>query len=205
MRKSKHVFRLFIGIIIIWIIIYLIYSCGFREENFFGTVLSEKEICSYIRQIKKETSLKLSDRNYEMKSTDYSNINLPEDSIEDRSSTSYYYEIYENGKGTLIELTYTVMYSILWFEIEVKGKEKDYPIEDYKLAVSFYKQFTFGKIDEDEIFKLVENKKFKIGEYRIDSLNYNDVFLYEVNEDNRQSNFMITGLVKPFNESPEDS
>lgn len=203
--KKKNVFRLLISIILIWVIVYGIYSCAFREKNFYGKVLSETEICSRIRHIKKEITPKLSDRNYERKSTDSSNIDLLKDSIGDRSITSYYYEIYENEKGTLIELTYEVNYSILWFQVEVKGKEGDYPIEDYKMAVSFYKQFTYGKIDEDNIYKLVENKKSKIGEYRIDSMNYNDVFLYEVNEDNRQSNFMITGLVKPLNESPEDS
>lgn len=149
--KKKNVFRLLISIILIWVIIYGIYSCAFREKNFYGKVLSVTEICSRIRHIKKEITPKLSDRNYERKSTDSSNINLLKDSIGDRSITSYYYEIYENEKGTLIGLTYEVNYSILWFKVEVKGKEGDYPIEDYKMAVSFYKQFTYGKIDEDNI------------------------------------------------------
>ena len=32
--------------------------------------------------------------------------------------------------------------------------------------------------------------------YRIDSVNYQDVFVFEVNENNEISTFLITGLVK---------
>lgn len=200
MLRNKGHFRLIAFIILILGIIPMISFCGSQEEQFFGEVLSVEEICSRIRYIKKETKEKLNEHNYERKSKDSNNINLLKNTIKDRSISSWYYEIYENEKGTLITLTYSVEYSILWFEVEVNGIEGDYPIEDYKMAISFYQEFTYAKIAEERIYKLLENKRFKTGDYRIDSINYQDVFVFEVNEDNNVSTFLITGLVKSFKE-----
>lgn len=68
------------------------------------------------------------------------------------------------------------------------------------MAISFYQEFTYAKIAEERIYKLLENKRFKTEDYRIDSINYPDVFVFEVNEDNNVSTFLITGLVKSFKE-----
>lgn len=200
MLNDKFYRGMLVGVFFILIIIPVASSCEFQEEKFFGEVLSVEEICRRIQYVKEETATRLSENDYVRKSKDSNNINLQQNSIKDRSRTSWYYEIYENGKGTQITLTYTVEYSALWFEVEVNGVEGDYPIEDYKMAISFYQEFTYGKIDEERVYKLLENKNSQAGKYRIDSMNYQDVFVYEVNENNTARVFLITGLVKSFDE-----
>lgn len=149
MLNDKFYRRMLVGVSFILIIIPVVSSCEFQEEKFLGEVLSVEEICRRIQYVKEETATRLSENDYVRKSKDSNNINLQQNSIKDRSRTSWYYEIYENGKGTQITLTYTVEYSALWFEVEVNGVEGDYPIEDYKMAISFYLEFTYGKIDEE--------------------------------------------------------
>lgn len=196
MLKNKYHFSLMAFMILILGLMPLIFSCGCQEEQFFGEVLSVEEICSRIKHMKNKTKIKLNENNYERKSEDSNNINLLKNTIMDRSISSWYYEIYENEKGNQITLTYSVEYSILWFEVEVNGIEGDYPIKDYKMAISFYQEFTYAEITEERIYKLLKNKISQPGDYRIDSVNYQDVFVFEVNENNEISTFLITGLVK---------
>lgn len=140
----------------------------------------------------------MKESNYVRKSKGSYNINLLKNSIEDKSSTSWYYEVYVNGKGTEVEITYTVEYGVLWFKVEVNGLEGDFPIEDYKMAISFYQEFTYANIAVDRIYKLLEKRDSQAGEYRLDSIYYQDVFVFEKNENNDVSAFLITGLVKSF-------
>lgn len=196
MPKNKFHSR---GLIVIFVLITsLISSCAFQKEKYVGKELPAEEICRRIRYVKKETTIKLKESNYVRKSKGSYNINLLKNSIEDKSSTSWYYEVYVNGKGTEVEITYTVEYGVLWFKVEVNGLEGDFPIEDYKMAISFYQEFTYANIAVDRIYKLLEKRDSQAGEYRLDSIYYQDVFVFEKNENNDVSAFLITGLVKSF-------
>lgn len=192
MRKNKLHLKILLGIIWILGIISVLSSCGKQTENQFGKVMSEEEICSHIRHMKKKINDKLSKDNYKKNSIDSSNINLSKNCIKDRTIFSWYEEEYVNEKGTLITITYSVENSALWLEIEVKGTKGDFPIEEYKMAVFFYKEFTNGNIEEHNIYKMLG--KTKIGEYRIDSDNYPDVFVFEVNA-NKSFGFFLAGIV----------
>ncbi len=192
MQKNKLHFRILLGIICVLGIISVLASCGGQTEYQFGKVMSEEEICNHISYMKGKINDKLSKKNYKNKSIDSSNINLSKKSIKDRTIFSWYAEEYINEKGTLITITYSVEYSILWLEIEMKGNMEDISAEEYKMAVSFYKDFTNGNIKEDNIYELLGNTK--IGEYRIDSDHYPDVFSYEVKA-NTSCCFFLAGIV----------
>ena len=191
MKKSKWKF---VGVILVLGVVFVIHSKRDRT-NQFGRVISVEEICNNIKYIKEEISSTLCKNNYVKRSVDSSNINLLKNSIEDRTVYSWYEEVYVNEKGTLITITYSVEYSILWFEIQVDESEGDDPIEEYKLAISFYKEYTNGNISENRIYKMLEKKKSKIGEYRIDSWDYPDVFVYKVDEKDPLCTFILAGIV----------
>ena len=182
--KIKWYARVWLSIILVLTIIPVLTSCEGQAEYQFGKVMSEEEICNHIEYIKGKINDKLSKNNYKKKGVDSSNINLSKKSIK---------EEYINEKGNLITITYSVEYSILWLEIEVKGNIEDSPTEAYKTAVLFYKDFTNGNIEENNIYKLLGNTK--IGEYRIDSDYYPDVFAYEIKADTSCS-FFLAGIVR---------
>lgn len=73
----------------------------------------------------------------------------------------------------------------------MEGIKEDVPTETYKMAVFFYKEFTNGNIEQYNIYKLLG--KTKVGEYRIDSDNYPDVFAYEV-KGNKSFCFFLAGI-----------
>ena len=186
--KIKWYARVWLSIILVLTIIPVLTSCEGQAEYQFGKVMSEEEICNHIEYIKGKINDKLSKNNYKKKGVDSSNINLSKKSIKDKTTFSWYEEEYINEKGNLITITYSVEYSILWLEIEVKGNIEDSPTEAYKTAVLFYKDFTNGNIEENNIYKLLGNTK--IGEYRIDSDYYPDVFAYEIKADTSCSFFL---------------
>lgn len=191
--KIKWYARVWLSIILVLTIIPVLTSCEGQAEYQFGKVMSEEEICNHIEYIKGKINDKLSKNNYKKKGVDSSNINLSKKSIKDKTTFSWYEEEYINEKGNLITITYSVEYSILWLEIEVKGNIEDSPTEAYKTAVLFYKDFTNGNIEENNIYKLLGNTK--IGEYRIDSDYYPDVFAYEIKADTSCS-FFLAGIVR---------
>lgn len=170
-------------------------SCGNREEDSFGKVMSVKEICSRIQNMQKEIEGELLKANYTKTDTDSNNIDLSNNGIKDRTKSSWYMDEYINEKGTVMEVTYNVEDSSLWLDIEVKGDEKSQPESEYDRSISFYKQFTNANITEDKINTLLEKNKEKSGEYRIDSDAYPDAFQYKITE-NKETSFFLAGIVK---------
>lgn len=136
-------------------------SCGNREEDSFGKVMSVKEICSRIQNMQKEIEGELLKANYTKTDTDSNNIDLSNNGIKDRTKSSWYMDEYINEKGTVMEVTYNVEDSSLWLDIEVKGDEKSQPESEYDRAISFYKQFTSANITEEKINSLLEKIKRK--------------------------------------------
>lgn len=195
MQKNKWIFRRIV--IISWVVglTLVLSSCGEPEEYQFGKVMSEEKICNHIRHMQERTNAELLKNGYKKKSTDSSNINLSQNHIKDRTGTSYYLEKYLNEKGMVITITYNVHCSVLWFEVEMDEKEKDYPEKEYQMLTSFYNEFTNGNISENRIYNVVENKRFRIGEYRLDSFSYPDVLEYRVKK-NESFYFFLTGIVK---------
>ena len=57
-----------------------------------------------------------------------------------------------------------------------------------------HKEFTHGNIDKKQIDMILDNKK-NIGEYRIDSDDYPDVFKYEVTKKG-QFIYYLAGIMK---------
>lgn len=60
--------------------------------------------------------------------------------------------------------------------------------------LAIYKEFTHGNIDKKQIDMILDNKK-NIGEYRIDSDDYPDVFKYEVTK-RGQFIYYLAGIMK---------
>lgn len=194
MQRSKLGIWRVLGIGLLLGTIYVMYSCGFQEKQY-ARVRPVEEICNCIKHIKKEISTKLYQNHYEKKSKDSSNINLSKNSIKDRTVSSWYKEVYVNERGTFFTLTYSVESGALWLVIEINGKDGEDLVEEYEMAISFYKEYTYGNIARNRIYKMIANNKAKIGEDRIDSWNFPDVFVYKVNEKTSSCNFHLAGIV----------
>lgn len=63
-------------------------SCGNREEDSFGKVMSVKEICSRIQNMQKEIEGELLKANYTKTDTDSNNIDLSNNGIKDRTKVN---------------------------------------------------------------------------------------------------------------------
>ncbi len=195
MQKRKMCIKRTVSLCLFLITALVLSSCGNREEDSFGKVMSVKEICSRIQNMQKEIEGELLKANYTKTDTDSNNIDLSNNDIKDRTKSSWYMDEYINEKGTVMEVTYNVEDSSLWLDIEVKGDEKSQPESEYDRAISFYKQFTNANITEDKINTLLEKNKEKSGEYRIDSDAYPDAFQYKIME-NKETSFFLAGIVK---------
>mgnify|MGYP006972515533 FL=1 len=195
MQKRKMCIKRMVSLWLLLITALVLSSCGNREEDSFGKVMSVKEICSCIQNMQKEIEGELLKANYTKTDTDSNNIDLSNNDIKDRTKSSWYMDEYINEKGTVMEVTYNVEDSSLWLDIEVKGDEKSQPESEYDRAISFYKQFTNANITEEKINTLLEKNKEKSGEYRIDSHAYPDAFQYKITENNETS-FFLAGIVK---------
>lgn len=195
MQKKTMCIKRMLSFSLLLITVLILSSCGQDAENFSGKVMAVKEICSRIQSMQQEIEGELLKANYTKTDTDSNNIDLSNNDIKDRTNSSWYMDKYINEKGVVMEVTYTLKYMSLWFEIEVNGDEKSQPESEYNRAISFYKHFTNANITEDKINTLLEKNKEKSGEYRIDSDAYPDAFQYKITE-NKETSFFLSGIVK---------
>lgn len=184
----------FLGAICIIGLLILLWNIkiGQRGDEF-GRVMSMEEICTRINYARRNIHKRCLDYNYKKQCTDFYNIDLTRNNIANRTTRSWYEEQYTNNKESLITITFSVVGNILWFEIEEKGGKK-ISSKEYELMLAIYKEFTHGNIDKKQIDMILDNKK-NIGEYRIDSDDYPDVFKYVVTKKG-QFIYYLAGIMK---------